>query len=100
MDLTDVRSQIDEIDTHLLDLFGRRMALARDVAQSKLETGKAVFDPAREREKLADVAAKAPDGLQEQSVALFSLLMSMNKAAPVSYTHLICSAAYVESSVA
>ena len=81
MDLTDVRSQIDEIDTHLLDLFGRRMALARDVAQSKLETGKAVFDPAREREKLADVAAKAPDGLQEQSVALFSLLMSMNKAA-------------------
>lgn len=80
MDLTDVRSQIDEIDTHLLDLFGRRMALARDVAQSKLETGKAVFDHAREREKLADVAAKAPDGLQEQSVALFSLLMSMNKA--------------------
>lgn len=80
MNLTDVRSQIDEIDNQLLDLFGRRMALARDVAQSKIETGKAVFDPAREREKLADVAAKAPEGLKDQSVALFSLLMSMNKA--------------------
>lgn len=80
MNLTDVRSQIDEIDNQLLDLFGRRMELARDVAQSKIETGKAVFDPAREREKLADVAAKAPEGLKDQSVALFSLLMSMNKA--------------------
>ncbi len=74
MDLTDVRSQIDEIDAQLLDLFGRRMALARDVAQSSLRRARPSSTPAREREKLADVAAKAPDGLQEQSVALFSLL--------------------------
>lgn len=80
MDLTDIRSEIDEIDSQLLDLFARRMALAADVAASKLETGKAVFDPARERAKLSDVAERAPKGLEHQTVALFSLLMSMNKA--------------------
>lgn len=80
MDLSDVREKIDFIDAQLLDLFAQRIELARDVAASKVNTGKAVFDPARERAKLADVATHAPEGLQNQSIALFSLLMSMNKA--------------------
>ena len=81
MDLAEVRTQIDAIDAQILDLFCQRMALARDVAQSKIRMGKAVFDPARERAKLAHIAAQAPEGLENQAVALFSLLMSMNKAA-------------------
>ena len=81
MDLTEVRTEIDAIDEQLLDLFARRMELASDVAASKLETGKAIFDPARERQVLADVARRAPEGLEDQAVSLFSLLMSMNKAA-------------------
>lgn len=80
MDLTDVRTRIDRIDDEILELFSKRMQLAHDVAQSKIETGKAVFDPARERAKLVDVASKAPEGQKNQAVALFSLLMSMNKA--------------------
>lgn len=79
MDLTDVRARIDAVDAQLLDLFAQRMELAADVAASKVATGKAVFDPAREREKLADVAEHAPRGLQDQAIALFSLLMSMSK---------------------
>lgn len=81
MDLSDVREKIDDIDEQMLDLFVRRMGLAADVAASKLESGKAVFDPARERDKLAAIAERAPEGLRDQSIALFSLLMSMNKAA-------------------
>lgn len=81
MDLTEVRTEIDAIDEQLLDLFARRMELASDVAASKLETGKAIFDPVRERQVLADVARRAPEGLEDQVVSLFSLLMSMNKAA-------------------
>ncbi|MDO4436751.1 MAG: prephenate dehydratase domain-containing protein [Coriobacteriaceae bacterium] len=80
MDLSEVRTRIDDIDSQLLDLFSQRMELAKDVAASKMQTGKAIFDPAREREKLAEVAAKAPQGLENQAIALFSLLMSMNKA--------------------
>ena len=80
MDLFSVRKRLDEIDAQLLDLFCERMRLAAKVAAAKKETGRAVFDPAREREKLAAVADRAPDALVPQAVALFSLLMSMNKA--------------------
>lgn len=80
MDLKQVREKIDEVDHELLDLFCERMDLAAAVAESKIGTGKAVFDPAREREKLLDVARRSPERLQPQAVALFSLLMSMNKA--------------------
>ena len=80
MELSDIRSRIDDIDDELLRLFAERMGLAADVARAKAGTGKAVFDPAREREKLARVAAEAPEGLRPQAIALFSLLMSMNKA--------------------
>ena len=79
-DLADVRKELDGIDSQLIDLFCRRMALACDVAAAKATTGKAVFDPARERAKLLDVASRVPDELQPQAIALFSLLMSMNKA--------------------
>lgn len=80
MELAEVRKELDGIDGQLIELFCRRMALARDVAEAKRGTGKAVFDPAREREKLRDVASRVPAGLQPQATALFSLLMSMNKA--------------------
>lgn len=80
MDLSAVRSRLDEIDGELLDLFIERLRLAADVAAAKATTGKAVFDPARERQKLARVAARTPDAYEPQALALFSLLMSMNKA--------------------
>lgn len=81
MELTDIRRRLDEIDTELIGLFQERMELAGDVARAKAGTGKAVFDPAREREKLAWAARTVPSELSSQAVTLFSLLMSMNKAA-------------------
>lgn len=80
MELSRVRERLDRIDADLLALFSERMRLAADVAAAKAETGKAVFDPARERDKLNRIADKAPEDLVPQAVALFSLLMSMNKA--------------------
>ena len=66
MDLADVRNRIDEVDHKLLDLFCQRMELAAEVAESKIGSGKAVFDPAREREKLLDVARRSPERLQHK----------------------------------
>ena len=80
MELAEVRKQLDEIDAGLIALFVKRMGLAREVAAAKAQTGKAVFDPARERQKLLDVASRVPNELRPQAIALFSLLMSMNKA--------------------
>ena len=80
MELTDVRTQIDSIDSQLLELFCRRMDLAQEVAAAKKDMKKAVFDPARERAKLADIMDRAPERYASQAVSLFSLLMTMNKA--------------------
>lgn len=80
MDLSDIRTKIDAIDQQILDLFAERMAIADDVAASKAETGKAVFDPERERQKLLGIARRAPERFEPQAIALFSLIISMNKA--------------------
>ena len=48
MDLTELRSQIDEIDSSIVDLYEKRMDISRQVAEYKIENGKQVFDKARE----------------------------------------------------
>ncbi len=79
-DLEELRKQIDEIDGQILDLFKRRMACASDIAQYKREQGLPVLDRAREREKIARVAADAPEELREYATVLFSLLMEVSRA--------------------
>ena len=80
MDLADIRQTIDGIDTTLLNSFVERMDIATEVAKSKIEMGKAVFDPARERSKLNNLAGRAPERYEAQTITLFRLLMSMSKA--------------------
>lgn len=80
MDLADIRQAIDGIDTTLLNSFVERMDIATEVAKSKIEMGKAVFDPARERSKLNNLAGRAPERYEAQTITLFRLLMSMSKA--------------------
>ena len=80
MDLADIRQAIDGIDTTLLSSFVERMDIATEVAKSKIEMGKAVFDPARERSKLNNLASRAPERYEAQTITLFRLLMSMSKA--------------------
>lgn len=87
MELTDIRARLDEIDAGILDLFVERMGLAAEVAASKKRTGKAVFDPARERDKLHTLVHAAPEELAPEVASLFSLLMSMNKAAQLKILH-------------
>ena len=80
MDLSQVRTCIDQIDRELMALLNERMDISADVAAAKRKTGKAVLDPAREREKLAAVTDMVPPERQPQAIALMNLLMSMSKA--------------------
>ncbi len=59
MDLMKLREQIDNIDRELVDLYERRMEIAGQVAEYKIETGKKVFDKEREEQKIAAVKALA-----------------------------------------
>ncbi len=79
MDLMDYRSRLDTIDDDIVKLFTERMEVAAQIAACKKETGKAVYDPKREREKLLDVVAKTPEDLQDYTASLFSLIMELSR---------------------
>lgn len=77
MDLTQLRGRIDAIDVELIRLFCQRMEVAAQIADYKKEHGLPILVPAREAEKLLDVAEKAgpemADYVQELYTTLFRL---------------------------
>ena len=79
MTLEALRKEIDAIDDRLIEDFIDRMAVVEEISAAKRQTGKAVLDPARERQKLADVAAKLPPELEQYGYALWSMLFELSR---------------------
>lgn len=79
-ELTDLRKQIDEIDSQIFELFGKRAEVSEGVAAYKREHGMRVFDPAREQQKVADAAARVPEDLGTYGQVLMELLMEASRA--------------------
>ena len=80
MELSDIRLKLDDCDKQIVELFETRMELSEEVARAKLESGKAVLDKDREKEKLAKVASLVKDDRNAGRVKeLFKLLMSMSR---------------------
>ena len=59
--LQQARAEIDRIDAEMAALFAQRMHAVADVARYKAQTGKPVFDPAREAAVLDQNAARLQD---------------------------------------
>ena len=78
MKLDDVRKEIDEIDDELLDLFLRRMELAKAAMLQKKQSGKPILDKGRERDILNKVSQKSGE-LSVYSRRLFKELMSLSR---------------------
>lgn len=70
MELSQLREKIDTIDNELVRLFRERMDISALVAESKRKSGKAVFDPSRERE----IIRKLTDGLDDEMAGYVSVL--------------------------
>ena len=80
MDLQKLREQIDEVDSQLVELFQKRQQICRSVAEYKIETGKRVLDPEREKEKLAKAEAMVSDDFERQGVQdMFRQLMAVSR---------------------
>lgn len=80
LDLGKIREEIDSIDSRIVQLFEERMKLAEEVAEFKIETGKAVFDKKREEEKLSALTAMAGSSFNACGVQeLFSHIMSISR---------------------
>ena len=75
MDINELRGQIDTIDDELVKLFAKRMDVAAQIAEYKKEHNLPILVPAREREKLKDVAEKhSKSGLWQMNQKLCSIL--------------------------
>lgn len=80
MDLQKLREQIDSIDAQIVELYEERMDVSRHVAEYKIDTGKKVFDPQREQEKLQKVKALTHNDFNSHGVQeLFEQIMSMSR---------------------
>jgi len=80
MDIDELRAKIDAIDADIVKLFCERMRVCADIAGYKAEHGLAVYDPARERSKLADVLRETDVELSEYIVELYTCIFKQSKA--------------------
>lgn len=79
-DLLEIRNEIDQIDSRIVELYERRMECTSQVAEYKIATGKKVFDKEREDAKLEKVESLASDAFNKHSVReLFEQIMSMSR---------------------
>ena len=78
-ELSELRQEIDRIDAEIFRLFSERAEVSGDVAAYKREHGMRVFDPARERAKVADASSRAPEDLATYAQVLMELLMEASR---------------------
>ena len=79
-DIKNIRSEIDSIDSELVNLFRRRLEIVAEVAASKHERGAPVTDPARERDILARVTEEVGEEYAYGARLFFSTLFGISKA--------------------
>lgn len=79
MDLKELRTQIDSIDDQLVTLFGQRMEIAAQIADYKKNNDLPIFMPARERQKMQDVAQQAGPEMANYTRVLYSMLFELSR---------------------
>ena len=78
MNIDELRQEIDDIDDKLLELFERRMDIAKKIGQYKKERSLPVKDRERERNILHRLCEKAQPELAEYVKTLFLSLFEMS----------------------
>lgn len=79
MNLEELRAEIDTIDDSLLQDFAQRMNVVGQIGLEKKNEGLPTLDPAREREKLADIVAKLPPEMEQYGYTLWSMLFEISR---------------------
>ncbi len=85
MDLQICRSEISQIDDQIVNLFQRRMALTKEVAQFKKENRLPIYDSERERAVLNRVTALAGEELADYTGVLYQTMFDVSR----SYQHAV-----------
>ena len=75
-----LRDELDRIDEEFIQLYLERMKICSQVGDYKIETGKKVFDPQREMEKLESVSHQVESEFDKKGIQeVFGLLMSLSR---------------------
>ena len=79
MDLNQLRSEIDQIDQSLVELFVRRMNISSAIADYKKEHNLPIYVPTREREILQAVAEQAGSEVSNYTRVLYSMIFELSR---------------------
>lgn len=79
-ELSELRGEIDRIDHEIFRLFAERAEVSEGVAAYKREHDMKIYDPVRERAKVARAAEEAPEDLATYAQVLMELLMEASRA--------------------
>ena len=79
MQIDALREKIDQIDDELVRLFVERIDVAKQIAEYKKENNLPIYVPAREREKLRDVASKAGNEMDDYIRSLYSMIFEISR---------------------
>lgn len=79
MEINELRTKIDEIDSELVRLFTERMDIAAQVAEYKKQNNLPIYVPARERAILQSVAEKAGPEMANYTRVLYSMLFELSR---------------------
>ncbi|MDO4265050.1 MAG: chorismate mutase [Eubacteriales bacterium] len=78
MELSEIRKEIDRIDTQMKELFLQRMACAEKVAEAKMKTGGDVFVPSREDE-IIEKRTSDVENVKDEYTEFLRHLMSVSR---------------------
>lgn len=80
LDLLELRKEIDQIDSQVVELYEKRAKIVEDVARYKIETGKPVFDPEREKAMLKKLGEKTHSEFNCRSIQeLYQQIISISR---------------------
>ena len=88
--LAELREQIDDVDSQLLELLNRRAKLSVAVGEAKKQVSGKVFDPAREARLLERLAERNAGPLRKEHItsiwrAVLSASRALQKPCTVAY---------------
>ena len=79
MNLTEARCEIDKIDSELKKLFIKRMAVSKEIAMIKAQTGDNIYKPDREKEVVEKLTAYIDPDIKEEYTVFINKILEISR---------------------
>lgn len=87
MTLKNLRDEIDDIDSEIMDLFVKRMNISKQVAEEKKASGTPILNTTREKEVLAKISDKAGESLDRYARILYNTIFDVSRSYQTRFVH-------------